>query len=247
MDQDLLELLKRVDTPTVCNAIEVAEGKRGFAGFTRGTPIASHPQEPAMVGYAKTARIRGKVASTESPEAIRSRRMDYYRYMAGGPSPSVAVIEDLDHPDCVGAFWGEVNTTLHKGLGVAGALTNGVMRDRSARAMASFMSWISTSRWRSSVSTSRRVPDHARPLFILPGVAQRVTGEPDVTRGEETLHLGLPYEESRRIVCLPGTHSKWAALDNARIDRFATFVTGPCGGFPKRRTATCRPLFRFRH
>ena len=32
MDQELLELLKRVDTPTVCNAIEVVEGKRGFNG-----------------------------------------------------------------------------------------------------------------------------------------------------------------------------------------------------------------------
>jgi regulator of RNase E activity RraA len=25
--------------------------------------------------------------------------------------------------------WGEINTTVHKGLGVSGALTNGVMRD----------------------------------------------------------------------------------------------------------------------
>jgi regulator of RNase E activity RraA len=41
----------------------------------------------------------------------------------------LAVVEDLDAPDCIGAFWGEVNTTLHKALGVAGALTNGVVRD----------------------------------------------------------------------------------------------------------------------
>jgi hypothetical protein len=34
MDQALLDLLRSVDTPTVCNAIEVAQGRRGFAGFT---------------------------------------------------------------------------------------------------------------------------------------------------------------------------------------------------------------------
>jgi regulator of RNase E activity RraA len=49
--------------------------------------------------------------------------------MASGSSPSVAVIEDIDFPACIGAFWGEVNTNIHKGLGMSGAFTNGVMRD----------------------------------------------------------------------------------------------------------------------
>ena len=60
---------------------------------------------------------------------MRQRRMDYYRYMAAGPRPAVTVIEDIDGDAAVGAFWGEVNTTVHKGLGLAGAVTNGVMRD----------------------------------------------------------------------------------------------------------------------
>jgi regulator of RNase E activity RraA len=49
--------------------------------------------------------------------------------MSEGPSPSVAVVEDLDYPHAIGAYWGEVNTTIHKGFGMSGALTNGVMRD----------------------------------------------------------------------------------------------------------------------
>ena len=55
--------------------------------------------------------------------------MAYYRMMAEAPRPTVAVIEDVDFPTCVAAYWGEINTTVHKGLGVAGALTNGVVRD----------------------------------------------------------------------------------------------------------------------
>ena len=129
MNEDLLTLLQSVDTPTVCNAIEVAEGKRGFSAFTRGTMLASHPDAPAMVGYARTAKIAAVAPPTDPANVIRERRMNYYRHMASGPRPAVAVIEDVDFPDCIGAYWGEINTTVHKGFGMNGALTNGVMRD----------------------------------------------------------------------------------------------------------------------
>ncbi len=129
MDDALLTLLRRVDTPTVCNAIEVAQARRGFNGFTRGTMLCSAPTEPAIVGYAATAKISGLKPSTEDPATIRSRRMAYYRMMAEAPKPSVAVVEDMDYPNCIGAYWGEVNTVVHKGFGMSGALTNGVMRD----------------------------------------------------------------------------------------------------------------------
>ncbi|MFO1207946.1 MAG: RraA family protein [Amaricoccus sp.] len=129
MPDDLLATLRRVDTPTVCNAIEVVQGRRGFAGFTRGTMVASHPQAPAMVGFAVTAKLAGATPPTEAPDVIRARRMAYYRMMAEAPRPAVAVIEDVDFPNAVAAYWGEINATVHKGLGIAGALTNGVVRD----------------------------------------------------------------------------------------------------------------------
>ena len=126
---DLLTLLQKVDTPTVCNAIEVAQGKRGFNSFTKGTMQHSNPGCPPTVGYARTAKIAGRAPSTEDPDVIRARRIDYFRSMAAGPRPSVAVIEDVDFPDCVAGWWGEVHAAVHKGLGLAGAVTNGVMRD----------------------------------------------------------------------------------------------------------------------
>jgi len=129
MTPSLLTLLRQVDTPTVCNAIEFAQGKRGFDGFTRGTMLCSAPTEAPVVGFARTAKIAAVHPPTEAPEVIRQRRMAYYEYMAAAPSPAVAVIEDLDFPDCIGAYWGEINTTVHKGFGLSGALTNGVMRD----------------------------------------------------------------------------------------------------------------------
>lgn len=129
MNPTLLKTLRSVDTPTVCNAIEVAEGKRGFRDFTRATMLCSAPEDPPMVGFARTARIAAINPPEEAASVIKERRMAYYKYMSEGHDPSVAVIEDMDYPDCVGAFWGEINTTVHKGLGLSGALTNGVMRD----------------------------------------------------------------------------------------------------------------------
>ena len=43
----------------------------------------------------------------------------------------MVVIEDED-PEPIGAFWGEVNVAIHKGLGLEGTLTNGLVRDLGA-------------------------------------------------------------------------------------------------------------------
>lgn len=127
--EDLLKLLRQVDTPTVCNAIEVAQGKRGFNRFTRGTMQHSKPGDPAIVGFARTARISGLAPPSEPADVIRARRMEYFRSMAGGDGPTAAVVEDVDFPHCIAGWWGEVHVAVHKGLGMAGAVTNGVMRD----------------------------------------------------------------------------------------------------------------------
>lgn len=128
LDADLLSLLQSVDTPSVCNAIEVAQGGRGFNAFTRGTMLASDPAG-VMVGYARTARIRALAPPQEPAEVIKARRMAYYKYMSEGARPAVCVVQDLDVPGAIGAYWGEVNTNIHKAFGLAGTLTDGVMRD----------------------------------------------------------------------------------------------------------------------
>jgi len=128
-DVNLLSRLSELDTPTVCNAIEVVQGMRGFAGFTRIAPVSSAAATKAMVGYARTARIRARLPPDDAPPTVRRRRMAYYRYMSEGARPSIAVIEDADHPECVGAFWGEINAVVHDGFGLSGVLTNGLLRD----------------------------------------------------------------------------------------------------------------------
>ena len=51
-------------------------------------------------------------------------------------------------------------------------------------------------------------PHPTRDVRILPGIAQKDRGQPDVMRGEETQLLGLGDFSGETIVCMPGTHSK---------------------------------------
>src|SRR5215831_14139551 len=72
------------------------------------------------------------------------------------------------------------------------------------------------------------VPGDYRDIRILPGIAQRDRNAPDVMRGEETQLLGAlgVHTSGEAIVCIPGTHSKWARMSGGTVERFATFMTG---------------------
>ena len=91
--------------------------------------IPSNSKNKAIVGFARTASIKALEPSKEDAVILRARRMAYYKYMSDVTRPSIAVVEDLDFPKAVGAYWGEINCTIHKSFGLSGTLTNGVMRD----------------------------------------------------------------------------------------------------------------------
>lgn len=130
VDNDLFSLLAKIDTPTLCNAIEVAQGQRGFKKFTRKQMLWSDPKAKSMVGYARTAKISGKAPSKEPIEIQRKKRQEYFRYMASGPRPALVVVEDIDGDEAIGAWWGEVHAYVHKNVcQLSGAITNGLLRD----------------------------------------------------------------------------------------------------------------------
>jgi regulator of RNase E activity RraA len=121
------EFLQSMDTPTVCNVVEmVAPERRGY-GYTVRHLHCPFPSLPPIVGFAKTvtAKAKDKVALG----SYMDRRLDYLDYVASEPRPSIAVIEDLDDEVGYGAFWGEVQSNIHKALGCLGVITNGSIRD----------------------------------------------------------------------------------------------------------------------
>jgi regulator of RNase E activity RraA len=126
----LFDQLRKFDTPTIVNALEIAKGGRFTTGFTRQTLIAASPKLPSIVGFARTVTIRS--SQPFDPVGRRQKLFGYYEYLQQGERPSVAVVQDVDSQPGLGAFWGEVNTHVHWGLGCIGAVTNGSMRDLDA-------------------------------------------------------------------------------------------------------------------
>jgi regulator of RNase E activity RraA len=120
-----LETLKAWDTPTICNGLEIVSPERRAKGFTVEPVVVVNPRLPPIVGLARTGMIRAK----EPPRGAIPPREDWYDYVAAVGMPTIAVIQDVDDRPGFGAFWGEVQTTVHAALGVAGCVTNGSFRD----------------------------------------------------------------------------------------------------------------------
>jgi regulator of RNase E activity RraA len=126
----VLEALRRYDTPTICNAMEVVAPERRLIGYTTKPLVCPFPDLPPMVGYARTVAIRSVIKSGLSAAEQAARRIAYYEYVGTGFGPRISVIQDIDGADVgYGAFWGEVQSNVHKALGCLGVVTNGSIRD----------------------------------------------------------------------------------------------------------------------
>jgi 2-dehydro-3-deoxygalactonokinase len=70
------------------------------------------------------------------------------------------------------------------------------------------------------------------PVRIVPGVAQVTADSADVMRGEECQMLGALLVRQQRdgVFLLPGTHAKWAVLENGILTDFRTYMTGELFG-----------------
>ncbi|MBV8494424.1 MAG: RraA family protein [Alphaproteobacteria bacterium] len=134
-DRHALEALRAYDTPTICNALEIVVPARRAIGFTRRPLVACFPEMKPVVGFARTALIRSREPHPRDRESANRIRLGYYEHIGAEPLPSLAVIQDIDSPDTgFGAFWGEVQSHVHKGLGCTGVITDGSVRDIDAMA-----------------------------------------------------------------------------------------------------------------
>src|SRR5258707_11120752 len=121
-----LELLRRFDTPTVCNVIELFGMRPRTAGYMDRRIAACYPKLPPMVGYASTATFR----SAAPPRAgdVYAGLSDQISAFAKLPGPPVVVFQDFDNPPASATF-GEVMCTTYKTFGAAGLITSGAGRD----------------------------------------------------------------------------------------------------------------------
>lgn len=84
-------------------------------------------------------------------------------------------------------------------------------------------------------------------ILIAPGLLCDEPGAaPDVMRGEEVQIAGAlrlaPRHAARGCFVLPGTHSKWAEVEDGRVLRFATCLTGEVYALLRRHSILARSL-----
>ncbi len=134
---EILEL-KRWNTPTIYNGWEQVTKKSDIArdGFNFEPVTDFMPQMGPMAGRAITVQFQP--GNPEHPKRNPAAWSQYREYVASVPGPKIVVVQDLDKPNCYGAFWGEVNSNMHRALGCVGTITDGAIRDLDEMTCAGF-------------------------------------------------------------------------------------------------------------
>src|SRR3984893_17426894 len=92
LSPEQLEALRRFNTPTISNAIEIFNIRKRHLGFLPHTIRCLFPDLGPIVGYAVTAQTRAAYSAEPSSDILA----DYFRYVAAQPGPKIAVGQDLD-------------------------------------------------------------------------------------------------------------------------------------------------------
>lgn len=122
-----LEVLRKFDTPTVANALELLDPSRDpKSGIMASHIRAIFPEKGLLAGYASTFLF-----STRRPARgkLYADWPDYWRYVLTVAEPRVSVGQDIDSAPASGSLWGEVQANIHLALGCVGVVLEGAVRD----------------------------------------------------------------------------------------------------------------------
>lgn len=129
--------MKRWNTPTIYNGWEQITGLDAAAAVCNIDETRDFmPQMGPMVGYAITVVIEPSQGKHKADNP--TGWSDYRKYIASQPGPKIVVVQDMDRPQVIGSFWGEVNANIHRTLGCVGTITDGAVRDLDEMANAGF-------------------------------------------------------------------------------------------------------------
>ncbi len=193
---DLLKL-KRWNTPTIYNGWEqITKSDVARDAFNVEETRDFMPQMGPMVGYAVTLII--EPSNVEHRKQARAWE-DYREYVASQPGPKIAVVQDLDKPQVIGSFWGEVNANTHRALGCVGTITDGAVRDLDEMTNAGF-----------KALARRLCVGHAYAMPVQWGCEVQVFGR-DITPGQ------LIHADKHGFLAVP-------AQDEARLLEAAAFM-----------------------
>ena len=120
---ETLAALQKIDSPSICNAIEGFNCRPKNQGFMMPEIQSVFRDLAPAVGYAVTG-----VVSANQPEGRNVSREEWWDLIVSVPEPRFIVLHDIDNPP-IGAYWGEVQANIHRALGAVAVATDGTVRD----------------------------------------------------------------------------------------------------------------------
>ena len=200
-----LEALRRMQSCAIANAIETFDVRPRNEGFMLPGIRSIFPDMGGMIGYAVTAVIAADKSPT--PRTNVSRREGFDEVLKV-PEPRVVVMHDLDYPNVIGSFWGEVQATVHSRLGCAGTVTDGGVRDLDEMRARGFNAF-----------ASQVLVSHAYVHIVDIGVSVNVGGltvtPGDIIMGDKHGVIGIPREIAAEV---PAAAARVEAKERAIID-----------------------------
>jgi len=120
-----LEALRRIDSPTVSNAIEEFKLRSLVEGYAGWELRCAFPEIGTTIGYAVTCTGDTTTTSRAGDRGL----MRLWEALAAAPKPAVIVIKDIGSDRTRSCHMGEVMATTAKALGAVGCVSDGGLRD----------------------------------------------------------------------------------------------------------------------
>jgi 4-hydroxy-4-methyl-2-oxoglutarate aldolase len=135
LTEEQLDALRRIDSPTVSNAIEAFGVRSRLSGFAGWGLRCAFPELGTMVGYAVTCTAESTAEKSRSERGL----FRLWEAIEAAPKPAVVVIKDIGHDRSRSCHMGEVMATTAKALGAVGCVSDGGLRDvMEVRALGGF-------------------------------------------------------------------------------------------------------------
>ena len=124
--KDRVAYLKKIDTPTLANAIEELNVRPRSEGFAPLGIRCLFPDMGSMCGYAVTAQVETVSRMTPlSKEAF----CDLFAAVEGSPKPAVVVMQEIGAAPEFATHCGEVMATIFTRFGAVGVVSDCGVRD----------------------------------------------------------------------------------------------------------------------
>lgn len=200
LSHEQLSALRRIDSPTISNAIETFKVRPRVAGYVGYDIRCIFPDLPPTVGYAVTCTVD---STTEGRQGIGFNKL--YELLASAPKPTIVVMQDVGNDRLHSCHAGEVMSTTMKRLGAVGILTDGGLRDvKEVRVLGGFQYFC-----------AGLVVSHGNPICVSVGDEVTISGMRvrmgDLLHGDVNGVVHIPDECADKVA--EAAYQIWARED----------------------------------